>query len=121
MLEDGADVVVSVNLLGTESLERWPGVPDEPEDEPAKPRRRGPLDTILEAMDLSQLDTSARHAALADVVITPRFGPAEWRDFHLADLFLNAGREAAREQLTALRSFCRPVDLTVARREASIA
>jgi NTE family protein len=121
VVEDGADVVVSVNLLGTESLERWPGVPDEPEGEPAKPRRRGPLDTILEAMDLSQLDTSARHAALADVVVTPRFGPAEWRDFHLADLFLNAGREAAREQLPALRSLCRPVDLTVARREASIA
>jgi NTE family protein len=121
VLEDGADVVVSVNLLGTESLESWPGVPDEAEDEPAKPRRRGPLDTILEAMDLSQLDTSARHAALADVVVTPRFGPAEWRDFHLADLFLNAGREAAREQLPALKSLCRPVDLTVARREASIA
>ena len=121
VLEDGADVVVSVNLLGTESLERWPGVPEEPEDEPAKPRRRGPLDTILEAMDLSQLDTSARHAALADVVVTPRFGPAEWRDFNLADLYVAAGREAAREQLPALRSLCRPVNLTVARREASIA
>ena len=81
VIEDGADIVVSVNLLGTETLERWPGVPDEPDDaEPKKPRRRGPLDTMLEAMDLSQLDTSARHAALADVVITPRFGPAEWRD-----------------------------------------
>ena len=98
VIEDGADIVVSVNLLGTETLERWPGVPDEPEGEPAKPRRRGPLDTILEAMDLSQLDTSARHAALGDVVITPRFGPAEWRDFHLADLFLEAGRVAASEQ-----------------------
>ena len=72
-------------------------------------------------MDLSQVDTSARHAALADVAITPRFGPAEWRDFHLADLFLEAGREAAREQLPALRSLSRPVNLTVARREASIA
>src|SRR5207302_3314729 len=53
VLQDGADIVVSVNLLGTETLERWPGVPDEPEGEPAKPRRRGPLDTILEAMDPS--------------------------------------------------------------------
>ena len=120
VLEDGADIVVSVNLLGTESLERWPGVPDEPEGEPAKPRRRGPLDTILEAMDLSQLDTSARHAALADVVITPKFGPAEWRDFHLADLFLEAGRTAAREQMAALRALSRPLDLAAARREASI-
>ena len=75
VIEDGADIVVSVNLLGTETLERWPGVADEPEAEPAKPRRRGPLDTMLEAMDLSQLDTSARHAALADVVITPRVRP----------------------------------------------
>jgi NTE family protein len=120
VLEDGADIVVSVNLLGTESLERWPGVPDEPEGEPAKPRRRGPLDTILEAMDLSQLDTSARHAALADIVITPRFGPAEWRDFHLADLFREAGRLAASEQLTGLRALSRPLDLASVHREASI-
>jgi NTE family protein len=120
VLEDGADIVVSVNLLGTESLERWPGIPDEPEDEPAKPRRRGPLDTILEAMDLSQLDTSARHAALADVVITPKFGPAEWRDFHLGDRFLEAGRVAAIEQLPALRALSHPINLEAARREASI-
>ena len=120
VLEDGADIVVSVNLLGTEALERWPGVPDEPEGEPAKPRRRGPLDTILEAMDLSQLDTSARHAALGDVVIAPRFGPAEWRDFNLADLFLEAGRVAASEQMAALKALSRPIDLVAARREASI-
>ena len=122
VLEDGADIVVSVNLLGAESLERWPGVPDEPEDdgEPKKPRRRGPLDTMLEAMDLSQVDTSARHAALADVVITPKFGPAEWRDFHLADLYLAAGRAAALEQLPALEALARPVDLLTAARAASI-
>ena len=120
VIEDGADIVVSVNLLGTETLERWPGVPEEPEVEPAKPRRRGPLDTILEAMDLSQLDTSARHAALADVVITPRFGPAEWRDFHLGDLYVAAGRDAAAEQLPALRALSRPLNLDQARREASI-
>src|SRR5579884_840569 len=120
VIEDGADIVVSVNLLGTETLERWPGVPDEPEGEPAKPRRRGPLDTILEAMDLSQLDTSARHAALGDVVITPRFGPAEWRDFQQADLFLEAGRVAASEQLPALQALSRPIDLVAARREASL-
>jgi predicted acylesterase/phospholipase RssA len=119
VIEDGADIVVSVNLLGTESLEAWPGV-TEPDTEPQKKRRHGPLDTILEAMDLSQLDTSARHAALADVVITPRFGPAEWRDFHLADRFLAAGRAAALEQLPALKALTRPVDLTVARRETSI-
>jgi NTE family protein len=120
VLEDGADIVVSVNLLGAETLERWPGVPEEPEPEQQKKRRRGPLDTILEAMDLSQLDTSARHAALADVIVTPRFGPSEWRDFHRADLFLAAGREAAASQLPALRALSRPLNLDVARREASI-
>jgi hypothetical protein len=71
-------------------------------------------------MDLSQLDTSARHAALADVAITPRFGPAEWRDFHRADLFLAAGREAALAQLPALEALSRPLNLDAARREASI-
>lgn len=119
VFEDGADIVISVNLLGSETLEQWPGV-TEPEPEPQKPRRRGPLDTILEAMDLSQLDTSARHAALADVVLTPRFGPAEWRDFHRPDLFLAAGRDAARAELPALRALSRPIDLGAARREASV-
>jgi NTE family protein len=120
VIEDGADIVVSVNLLGAETLERWPDAPEPEPAEPQKPRRGGPLDTILEAMDLSQLDTSARHAALADVVVTPRFGPAEWRDFHRADLFLAAGREAAQAQLPALRALSRPLDLEAARREASI-
>jgi predicted acylesterase/phospholipase RssA/CRP-like cAMP-binding protein len=120
VLEDGADIVVSVNLLGAETLEQWPGQPQPEEAEPQKPRRRGPLDTILEAMDLSQLDTSARHAALADIVITPRFGPTEWRDFHRADLFLAAGRDAAQSQLPALRELSRPLDLDAARREASV-
>jgi predicted acylesterase/phospholipase RssA len=119
VLEDGADVVVSVNLLGTETLERWPGAEAAPE-EPQKPRRRGPLDTMLEAMDLSQLDTSARHAALADVTLTPRFGPAEWRDFQMADLFLEAGRQAATEQLPALQALSRPVALDDASRRASL-
>ena len=120
VLEDGADIVVSVNLLGAEKLEQWPERP-EPQAEPQKRRRHGPLDTMLEAMDLSQLDTSARHASLADVAITPRFGPAEWRDFHLADLFRDAGRKAGNEQLPELRSLCQPVNLDVARREASVA
>jgi NTE family protein len=121
---DGADIVVSVNLLGAETLERWPDAPEpepEPEAAPARPRRRGPLDTMLEVMDLSQTDTSARHAALADVVITPRFGPADWREFQLADLFLAAGREAATKQLPALRALSKPVNLDAARQQAGIA
>jgi len=121
VIECGADIVISVNLLGSDTLERWPDDHEpEPEPEPRKARRRGPLDTMLEAMDLGQVDTSARHAALADVVITPRFGPAEWRDFHRADLFLTAGREAAREQMSQMQSLCRPVQLNAARREEAV-
>jgi NTE family protein len=109
VFEDGADLAVSVNLMGAEVLAEWP---EQPELPPARERkaRGGTLDTLLEVMDLSQLETSARHAELADVTITPRFGPAHWRDFHLADLFLAAGRRAALEQLPALQALSTPVD-----------
>jgi NTE family protein len=120
VLEDGADIVVSVNLLGAEALEEWPDAPKQDADEPAKPKRKNMLDTLFEVMDLSQLDTAARHAGLADVVVTPRFGPADWRDFQLADLFMAAGRAAAREQLPELQELCRPIDLEAARREAAL-
>jgi NTE family protein len=113
VLEDGADLALSVNLMGADTLEAWP---EQPELAPARERRRRPgmLDTLLEVMDLSQLETSARHADLADVVVTPRFGPAHWRDFHLADLFLAAGRRAAVEALPALQALSTPVDLKTA-------
>jgi len=100
------DVTVSVNLMSRETLPAWPSGDAPP---PAGPRRfTGTLDTLLEVMDLAQVDASVRHAALADVVITPRFGPSTWRDFHLADLFLAAGREAARAQLPSLQALARP-------------
>ena len=121
VIEDGADVVLSVNLLGAEALEEWPDAPKPEPDEPAKAKRKNMLDTLFEVMDLSQLDTAARHAELGDVVVTPRFGPADWRDFQLADLFLAAGRAAALEQLPALQALCKPVDLEAARREAAFA
>ena len=120
VLEDGADIVVSVNLLGAEALEQWPDAPKQEGGEPARARRKNMLDTLFEVMDLSQLDTAVRHAELADVVVTPRFGPADWRDFQLADLFLAAGRAAALEQLPALQALCRPIDLEAARREAAL-
>jgi predicted acylesterase/phospholipase RssA/CRP-like cAMP-binding protein len=119
VLDDGADVVLSVNLLGAETLEEWPEAPKQAAEEPAKPRRKNMLDTLFEVMDLSQLDTAARHADLADVVVTPRFGPADWRDFQLADRFVAAGRAAALEQLPALQALCRPVDPEASRRAAT--
>jgi NTE family protein len=106
VLEQGADVTVSVNLMSRDTLTAWPGA----DAAPPPPERRSSrmLDTLLEVLDLAQLDASVRHAALADVVVTPRFGPASWRDFHLADLFLEAGRQAAQEQLATLQSLARP-------------
>jgi NTE family protein len=102
----GADVTASVNLISRDTLPAWPGQapPEQPEGQP----RSRMLDTLLEVMDLSQLASSERHAALADVPITPRFGPSTWREFHLADLFLEAGREAAAEELPRLRALARP-------------
>jgi predicted acylesterase/phospholipase RssA/CRP-like cAMP-binding protein len=108
VVEDGADVTVSVNLMARDALPAWPG-PDAPAP-PAPKAQRGArmLDTLLEVMDLMQLDTSIKGAELADVPVTPLFGPGSWRDFHLADLFLEAGRVAAEEQLPALLSLARP-------------
>jgi NTE family protein len=119
VVDDGADLVVSVNLMGAETLERWPtGSLDTAP--PVKRGKPGMLDTLLEVMDLSQLETSTRHAALADVVITPKFARADWRDFQLADLFLAQGRVAALEQLPLLQSLSRPVDPEDARREEQL-
>lgn len=107
VLEDGADVTVAINVMGRETLPAWPGHDEVP---PAPERTRGArtLETLLEVMDLMQLDTGVRHTAIADVPITPRFGPGSWRDFHLADLFLEAGRAETEVQLPALRALARP-------------
>jgi NTE family protein len=107
VVELGADVTLSVNILNRDTLDAWPGDVDVPEP-PAPVRGSMMLDTMLEVMDLSQLESSVRHAELADVVVSPRFGPASWRDFHLADLFLEAGRQAARDRLALLHSLARP-------------
>ena len=104
--EDGADVTVSVNIMSRDTLPAWPGQAP-PEPEPQRPGSRM-LETLLEVMDVSQLDSSISHAAAADVVVTPRFGPSSWRDFELADQFLAAGREAAEAKLPALQSLARP-------------
>lgn len=107
VVEDGADVTVSVNLMGRQVLPAWPGHADPP-PEPDRPSGSRILDNLLEVMDLSQMDTSIRHAEAADVPITPLFGPCSWRDFQLADRFLAAGREAAEQQLPALQALARP-------------
>ena len=104
----GADIVVSVNLMARETLRAWPGEEHTPMGEQPAPKRYRMLDTLLEVMDLAQLDTSVRDAAMADVTITPRFGPGAWRDFDLADRFLQAGREAALRELPRLKALGAP-------------
>jgi predicted acylesterase/phospholipase RssA/CRP-like cAMP-binding protein len=105
----GADVTVSVNLMSRDVLRAWPGDPEPSPDDPeaeGKPQRM--LETLLEVMDLAQLDASVRHAAKASVAVTPRFGPCTWRDFDLADRFLEAGRAAARDALPLLLEIAKP-------------
>lgn len=100
----GADVTISVNIMSRDVLPAWPG---EEAPEIATKRERM-LDVLLEVMDLGQLDASIRSAAQADVPVTPVFGPATWRDFELADLFLAAGTQAATDNLAAIAQLARP-------------
>jgi NTE family protein len=120
----GADITVAINLNHRNTFASWPAhgglrTADDGRQTTdqgvavcrlpsAVPSPQSAIDTLLEVMDLAQLDAGARQAALADLVIAPRFGPSHWRDFHLADLFLAAGRRAAEEQLPALRALTQP-------------
>jgi NTE family protein len=103
MIGSGADVTVAVNLLGREALASWPG-DRTPAQTPADGAAR---DTVLEALEVAQIDASARQTALANVSITPRFGPGTWRQFHLADRYLAAGAEAAAAALPVLQALAR--------------
>jgi predicted acylesterase/phospholipase RssA/CRP-like cAMP-binding protein len=106
VIQAGADVTLSVNIMSRETLPAWPG--HTPPDHTSREPGTRMLDTLLEVMDLAQLDASVRTAEFADVVVTPRFGPGTWREFHLADLFLEAGRVATEEQIPKLRALARP-------------
>lgn len=100
----GADIVIAINLLHRQWAALGPGEP--PPRRTA--RRQQNLDPVIETLMMLQTDTSIRNAAEADLVITPRFAPSSWRDFHLSDLFREAGREAAEGSLAQLRTLVRP-------------
>jgi len=96
----GADIVVSVNLLSRQMRATWPNEAPPP---PAPRRERSAnLDPVVETLMMLQIDASIRSAAEADIVLTPRFARSSWRDFHLSELFREAGREAAEAQLPEL-------------------
>ncbi|MBK8908652.1 MAG: patatin-like phospholipase family protein [Rhodospirillales bacterium] len=109
--EMGADIVVSVDLLAKETLATWPASITER----AVPFRKngGNVSPVVETLMMLQGDTSARNAALGDIMLAPRFAPSSWRDFHLADLFRDAGREAMKAGLPALGRLAKPNEVTI--------
>jgi NTE family protein len=106
----GADVTIAVNLLGRESLPSWPATAAGTESVAATAAHQSGhvRDTVVEVLELAQVDASASQATQADVAITPQFGPGTWRDMHLGPLFFAAGAEAAEAQLSRLGSLVRP-------------
>jgi NTE family protein len=107
VVEAGADITIAVNLLGRETLAAWPFdygslvIPNL-----ARGQAR---DTVVEVLELAQLDASARQTDRADVPITPLFGPGTWRHMHLGSLFFAAGQKAAEAQLALLNKLARPI------------
>jgi len=101
--EMGADIVVSVNLLSRQIRAAWPSdappVPASLREQSANPN------PVVETLMMLQIDASIRSAAEADIVLTPHFARSSWRDFHLAELFREAGREAAESQLPHLANW----------------
>ena len=112
VVEAGADITIAVNLLGREALPRWPddeGTADSPVDVTTEFSGSGRVrETVVEVLELAQLEASTRVTAQADVPITPRFGPGTWRHVRLGPRFLAAGAEAAETQLARLATLARP-------------
>ena len=112
MVEAGADITIAVNLLGREALPRWPddkGTGSPVDVTTGSSGSGGRVrDTVVEVLELAQLEASTRVTAQADVPITPRFGPSTWRHVRLGPRFVAAGAEAAETQLARLAALARP-------------
>jgi NTE family protein len=102
----GADIVMSVNLLSRQTLTAWPS--EGPPMPAHKRKRTQTMDPVVETLMMLQIDTSIRNASQADIILTPRFPPSSWRDFSLAELFREAGREVAEAELVHLLEASRP-------------
>lgn len=106
VVEAGADVTIAVNLLGRETLPRWPG--DDGHLAPPTADNGKARDAVVEVLEVAQIDSSARQTARADVPVTPRFGPGSWRNMKLGLQCLEAGRVAAEAALSHLAALARP-------------
>ena len=106
VMQAGADVTVGIDVLSI-TLPAWPG--EKPPDPKAPRPAMNIVEALVDTMELGYADASARQAALADVTMTPQFGPSGYRDFHLADRFVAAGREEALAKLPALERLVRPL------------
>jgi hypothetical protein len=96
------DVTVAINLLGPDVLPEWPGSPGIPA------RSHSDRDAVVESLELTSLGEAEQQTALADVPVTPVFGPGTWRDIHLADQYLRAGEAAMTAALPSLRALATP-------------
>jgi predicted acylesterase/phospholipase RssA/CRP-like cAMP-binding protein len=103
----GADIVMSVNLLSRRTLTTCPS--EGPPMPAYKRKQMRTMDPVVETLMMLQTDTSIRNASQADIILTPRFPPSSWRDFSLAELFREAGREVADAELVHLLEASRPI------------
>jgi NTE family protein len=104
--EMGADIVLAVNLLSRSALSAWPS------EAPPMPVYRNKaareVDPVIETLMMLQVNTSLRDASQADIVLTPRFAAASWRDFYLAEQFREAGAAVAEAGLARLSEVAKP-------------
>lgn len=66
------------------------------------------LDTFRRALMAAQLELMVKEEAAADVVIHPRFTASTWHDFENFAQYLQAGRDAAKAAMPAIRALFPP-------------
>ncbi|MGV3658710.1 MAG: patatin-like phospholipase family protein [Prosthecobacter sp.] len=66
------------------------------------------MDTFRRALMAAQLHLIAKEEAAADVVIHPRFAVSTWHDYENFAQYLQAGRDAAKAALPAIRALFPP-------------
>lgn len=66
------------------------------------------MDTFRRALMAAQLHLIAKEESVADVVIHPRFAVSTWHDYENFAQYLQAGRDAAKAALPAIRALLEP-------------